>query len=101
MYSNRELRRLRAHKLVLHGRIARRRAVCVESAARLLQPVAWLDRAVVLVRRAAPYLPLAVLPFLWLLKPAGKVRLGALGVLLRWGPPIFQALRGLTATRHP
>ena len=99
MYTNRELSRLGTHKLLLRRRIAERRAVCVESAARVLRPLAWMDRWVALAGRAAPYLPLLAWLLAWFAKPAAPRR-RPVSALLRWGPTIFAAFRGMAAMRH-
>jgi hypothetical protein len=100
MYSHRELIRLAAHKTALRRRIAGRRATCAAAAARMLAPVAWLERMLALGRKLAPFAPLAAVPLGFLLKrPAAKPRL--LGTLLRWGPVLFGAVRGLAGARPP
>ncbi|SDS13715.1 hypothetical protein [Opitutus sp. GAS368] len=101
MYSHRELIRLAVHKTALRRRIASRRATCAAAAARVLAPVAWLERMLALGRKLAPFAPLAAVPLGFLLKrsPAAKPRL--LGTLLRWGPVLFGAVRGLAGARPP
>ncbi len=100
MYAHRELIRLSVHKGILRRRIARRRAECVTAAAGLLRPVAWLDRAIALWRRFAPFAPLAAVPLGFLFKRAAAPRASVLGALLRWGPVLFGAVRSFTgATR--
>ncbi len=63
MHPQRELNRLAARKAALRCDIATRRAQCAEAAAALARPFAWLDRALVLVRRLAPFVavPLGLL----------------------------------------
>ena len=99
MYSDRELTRLSAYKAVLRQRIGRHRRQCLLAAHHVVQPLAWLDRMLVLWRRFAPYAPLAVVPLGFLLKraPAGRPRL--LGRLLRWGPVVLGAVRAFQRAR--
>jgi hypothetical protein len=95
MYPRRELTHLASHKAALRRRIAGHRARCVTAAARLTQPLAWLDRVMDFWRRVAP---LAV---------AAGVSLSLLGArtlfsrskflrwLMRWGPLVYGAGRRL------
>jgi hypothetical protein len=99
VYSHRELIRLGVHKAALRRRIARQRTECAVAAARVLQPVAWLDRMLALWRRLAPFAPLAAVPLGFLLKRAIAPRAGLLDKLLRWGPVMFGAVRGLAGAR--
>ena len=100
MYSHRELIRLGAHKAALRRRIARQRTECAVAVSGLMQPVAWLDRMLALWRRFAPFAPLAAVPLGLLLKRTLAPRAGLLDKLLRWGPVVFGAVRGLaSATR--
>ena len=99
MYPHRELIRLDTHKTVLRLRIARRRAECAAAAAGVMQPVAWLDRMLVLWRRVAPFAPFAAVPLGFLLKRAAAPRRSVLGALLRWGPVMLGAVRGLAGAR--
>ena len=63
MYPQRELIRLAAHKVALRRDITVRRTQCVEAAAALARPFAWLDRALGLAQRVAPFVavPLGLL----------------------------------------
>ncbi len=101
MYAHRELIRLGAHKAFLRRRISARRAECVAATAGLLRPVAWLDRLVAFWRRVAPFAPFAAVPLGLLFKRAAAPRTSVLGALLRWGPVLVGAVRGLaSATRR-
>jgi len=95
MYPQRELIRLGVHKAALRRRIGRQRTACAASAARILQPVAWLDRLLIVWRRVAPFAGLAVIPFGLLLKRWATPRPRLLGTLLRWGPLAWRAVRSL------
>ena len=99
MYPQRELIRLGVHKAALRRRIARRRADCVSSARRILRPVAWLDRLLVLWRRVSPFAGLAAVPLGLLLKGAVAPRPRLLGALLRWTPVVWGAVRSLAPRR--
>ena len=97
MYPQRELIRLAAHKAALRLGIALRRAQCAEAAARLAQPVAWLDRMLAFWRRLSPLAPLAALPLGFLASRIIFPRAKILGSLLRWGPLVFGAVRGISS----
>lgn len=98
MYAHRELIRLGVHKGILRRRIASRRTECVVAAAGLLRPVAWLDRAIALWRRVAPFAPFAAVPLGLLFKRAAAPRPSVLGAVLRWAPVVFGAVRRFAAT---
>jgi len=100
MYADRELIRLDAHKAAIRRRIARRRHECGAAAARVLQPLAWVDRLAGLARRFSPWASLAAVPLGFLLKRAASPRRSWLGTLLRWGPAVVGAARGLAAARR-
>jgi hypothetical protein len=97
MYPQRELIRLGVHKAALRRRMARRRADCVSSATQVFRPVAWLDHLLVLWRRLSPFAGLAAIPFGLLLKRSTAPRPRLLGVLLRWAPVVWGAMRGLAS----
>lgn len=99
MYPHRELIRLRVHKVALRRRITGRRAACAAAGARVLAPAAWLDRMLAFWRRVAPFAPLAAVPLGLLFKRAAAPRSSLLGALLRWGPVLFGAVRGLAGER--
>ena len=100
MYPDRELIRLDDHKIAIRLRIARRRRECADAAARVLQPLHWVDRLLVLGRRLSPFAALAAVPLGFLFKRAAAPRPSVLGAVLRWGPVLFGAVRGLAATRR-
>lgn len=98
MYPARELNRLEVYKAALRRRIGRRRSACVAAAARVTQPLAWLDRMLVWWRRIAPFVPLAGVPlaFLWK-RPAAR----APAIRLRWLPLVTSAVRLFNSFRRP
>ena len=97
MYPQRELIRLRVHKAALRRKITRDRARCVAAAARVAQPLEWVDRALVFWRRISPVTMIAALPLGWLIKRTGSPRLKLLGSIVKWGPMIAGAVRGVSA----
>jgi hypothetical protein len=99
MYPDRELTRLAAYKAALRRDIALRRVRCVKAAARVAQPLEWLDRMLAFWRRLSPLVKFAALPLGLLLKRSLAPRLRVLGALLRWGPPVLGAVRSLTGAR--
>lgn len=94
MYPDRELTRLAAQKIALRRDIALRRLQCAGFAARIAQPVAWLDRVLAFWRRLTPLTRLAV-PLGFLATRTALRRPGILGSLVRWGPLVYGAVRGL------
>ena len=99
MHSDRELNRLAAVKAALRRDIAGHRRLCVTAAARVAQPLAWLDRMLVLWRQLAPFAPIAAIPLGFLLKRSSAPRPRLLGTLLRWAPAVFGAVRGFARAR--
>lgn len=95
MYPQRDLIRLDAYKAALRRDISLRRAQCVEAAARVAQPLELLDRMLALWRRFKPLTLLAVVPLGFLLKRTVAPRLKIFARLMRWGPLIFTAFRGI------
>lgn len=95
MYPQPELIRLAAHKAVLRGRIGGHREECAAAFAGVMRPVAWLDRAVMLWRKLTPFASLAAIPLTLVLRRVLFPRAKILGTILRWGPSIFVAMRGL------
>ena len=99
MYPDRELTRLAAYKAALRRDIALRRAQCAEAAARVAQPLEWLDRMLAFWRRLSPLVKFVALPLGFLLKRSLAPRTRILGTLLRWGPPVLGAVRDLIGAR--
>ncbi|HXB03005.1 MAG TPA: hypothetical protein VNV15_09345 [Opitutaceae bacterium] len=95
MYPQPQLNRLAAHKVALRRGIALRRAQCAEAAARIAQPVEWLDRMLALMRRISPLVKLAAVPLGFLAARAVFPRRKLLGSFARWSPLVLSAVRGL------
>jgi hypothetical protein len=98
MYPHAELKRLAAHKIALRRDIAVHRAQCAIAAAHLAQPLDWIDRMLASWRRLAPLAKLAAVPLAFLATRMIFPRLKFLGPLVRWGPIVFSAVRGLGST---
>ena len=101
MYSDRELNLLSAQKAALRQRIARHRHQCVTAAARVVQPLEWLDRMLGLWRQYAPFAAIAAVPLGFLLKRSSSPRPRMMGTLLRWAPIVLGAARGIIRARNP
>lgn len=99
MYSDRELTALAAGKAALRRRIALRRTQCAQAAARVVQPLAWLDQASAQWQRLSPFVKFAAVPLGFLLKRSLGPRTRVLGALLRWGPLMLGAVRSLAGAR--
>ena len=99
MYPDRELTRLAAHKAALRRSIARHRNQCAAAARLALEPVAWLDRMIVLWRKLSPFAQFVAVPLGFLLKRSSASRPRLLGTLLRWAPLVLGAVRGFAGTR--
>ena len=97
MYPQRELTRLAAYKVALRRDIAFRRAECAEAAARATQPLEWLDRMLAFLRRLSPFAQFAAVPLGFLVTRAVFPRSKILGSLVRWGPLVFGAVRGISS----
>jgi len=97
MYPERELSRLAAHKVILRRNIALRRATCVQAAARAAQPLHWIDHALATWRKLSPLVRLAAVPLGLVATRPIFARMKFIGPLLRWGPMIFSAVRGMRA----
>jgi len=95
MYPQPQLNRLAAHKVALRRGIARRRAQCAEAAARIAQPIEWLDRMLALVLRISPLVKFAAVPLGFLAMRTVFPRRKILGSLLSWSPLVFGAVRGM------
>jgi len=93
MYPERELTRLAAAKAALRRDIALRRAQCAQAAARVTQPLEWLDRVLAFWRRLPPLARFAALPLGMLVQRAVLPRLKLLRRLVRWSPLVFAIFR--------
>jgi hypothetical protein len=99
MYPREELRLLAERKAELRLRIRERRLECAEAFIRISRPLEWLDRALSKWRKLSPMLKLAAVPLALLMKRWIAPRTRVLGSVLRWGPLVYGAVRGLTAAR--
>lgn len=98
MYPAGELRILAARKVALRTRIATERAQCVVAIARLVQPLAWIDRLWATWQRVAPFVTFGLMPLLAILGRRRLARrLGVVASLLRWWPIVTAAVRGWRA----
>lgn len=95
MYPTQELIRLAAHKVRLQQKIALRRAWATEDAARLVQPLEWLDRVLGFWRHVSPLAQMAALPLGFLFQKTVFPRAKILRSLVRWAPLVFSVLRGI------
>ena len=97
MYPQRELNRLAAYKSALQWDIALHRTQCAEAAARVAQPLAWLDRMLACWRRLSTFGPLAVVLLGGVVTRIVFPRRKILGTLLRWAPLAVGLVRGVGA----
>ena len=93
MHSTAELIRLAAHKATLRRKIALRRVECATAAAKVLQPLDWLDRASALWKKRSPFAQLAALPLGLLMRRVASPRFKVLTVVAQWAPVVIGALR--------
>ena len=100
MYPQGELTELARAKTALRRSIARHRAQCAETAAGASRPLAWLDSALDLWRRFAPFVAFAAGP---LGRGAGAAfpRRKILRTLFSWAPTIFRAVSAFRQMRRP
>ena len=98
MYPQRELTRLAAYKTALQWDIALRRTQCAEAAARVAQPLAWLDRMLALWRRLSPFVRfLPVLLGGFFATRTVFTRLRFLRAFAYWSMLVFGAVRGISS----
>ena len=95
MYPDREMIRLAARKVALRRDIALHRTQCAAAAARVAQPLGWLDRALAFWRRLSPLAQFAAVPAGILVQRFVFPRRKILRTLVRWGPLVFGAIRGI------
>jgi hypothetical protein len=96
MHAERELKRLSEVKAVVRRRIARRRAEITIQTEKVTRPLQWVDRAYGYWRKAGPIAKLAVAPIsVWLMNKLFARRKMA-GPALRWGPIIWNVVRGFS-----
>lgn len=97
MYPQAELVRLAAHKAALQRKITLRRMLCREAAIEAARPLAWLDRMIAFIHQLSPLAKFALVPLGFVVKRAVFPRLKVVGTLVRWGPLILGAFRGIMA----
>ena len=97
MYPERELTRLALRKAGLQRDIAHGRAQCAEAAARIAQPLEWLDRMLAFWRRFSPFAQFAAVPLGLLVQRTVFPRRKMLRLLVRWGPLVFNAVRVISS----
>jgi hypothetical protein len=95
MYPERELSRLAARKAVLRARIGLRRVECIEAAARVARPLAWLDRAREFLMKIRPIAILAAVPIAILAERSGSRILRTLSPLVRFVPLVLGGARAI------
>ncbi|MBL9200175.1 MAG: hypothetical protein JNL39_06690 [Opitutaceae bacterium] len=97
MYPQAELTRLAAHKAALRRDIAGHRAQCAAAAARLSQPLAWIDQLLSSWRKMAPLAQLAAVPLAFLATRTAFPRLKFIAPLVRWAPTVVSVANTLGA----
>lgn len=97
MYPQRELNQLAIYKAALQRDIAIHRTQYTKAAAHMAQPFAMLDRFVAIWRRLSPLAIFAAVPLGFLVQRAVFPRIKVLRPLVRWGPLIFNAVRGISS----
>jgi hypothetical protein len=100
MYPRRELTILAGDKAALLDRIGARREMCAEAADRASRPLEMIDRGVARWRRLSPVVKFAAVPLGFLLKRSLGRRGRVLGALMRWGPLVIGAARGMAGSRR-
>lgn len=99
LYPQRELANLAEVKAGLQHRIRRRRAESLAHLERIEGPLRWIDRAYGYWKRFAPLAKLAGGPIgVWLFRSVFRRR-KLTGHVVRWGPMLFNMLRGFTRAR--
>jgi hypothetical protein len=93
MYPDGEMTRLAARKVALRRDIALHRAQCAAVAARVVQPLEWLDRALAFWRQLSPLAQIAAVPLGIFVQRTVFRRRKILRTLMRWGPLVFGAAR--------
>ncbi len=99
MYPREELTVLAGRKAALLDRIYLRRVVCAAAAARAARPVEMLERGMARWRRLSPLVKFAAVPLGFLLKRSLGRRVRVLGGLMRWGPIVYGAVRGMAGSK--
>jgi hypothetical protein len=100
MYPRQELTILAGSKAALLDRIGERREICAAAAARASRPLEIIDRVVARWRRLSPVVKFAAVPLGFLLRRSLGRRARVLGALMRWGPLVIGAARGMAGARR-
>jgi len=93
MYPAEELKHLARRKLTISGRIGVHREECAGHLARLVRPLAWLDRARFRWHRVPPLAKVVAVPLFLLVKRALFPKARLFRPLLHWTPFILSQLR--------
>ena len=96
MYPQPELNRLEGRKYELRARIRRQRACCAEAAARVTQPLRWLDQLMALWRSFGPLVLASAIPLGLLAHCRVAPRMKSLRTWLQWAPAAMSVVRRLT-----
>ena len=99
MYPQRDLKAIAWHKTRLRRRIAGERAASAAAVVCLVQPLAWFDRVRAQWAWISPLLKIAAVPVGLLAKRSAAPGTRVLGALLRWGPLVWNLVRGRKAAR--
>jgi|CZKI01.1.fsa_nt_gi hypothetical protein len=99
MYPRKELTALAVSKADLLDRICVRRERCCAAAARVARPLETLDRGIARWRQLSPFVKIAAVPLGFLLKRRPSRSARVLGALMRWGPLVLGAVRGMAEVR--
>lgn len=98
MYPHQELITLSLRKAAIRREITLLRVQCAGAAVQVARPLVWLDRVVAFARRLSPLLLIAAVPAGLVARRLVFPRFKILGLVLRWGPLAFAAVRGLRTT---
>ena len=96
MYPSGQLALLQARKIVVRRRIAIGRMHCEDYAAEIAQPLAFIDRAIVMWRKIQPWVKILSVPAGLLIARSRGRRFGQMRSLLRWVPLVLSVVRGFT-----
>ena len=97
MYPQRELNRLTAYKAALQRDIAIHRTQYTQAFTHVAKPFELLDRMLVIWRRLSPLALFAAVPLGYVVQRTVFPRLKVLRSLMRWGPLVFSAIRGINS----
>ena len=97
MYPQRELIRLSVYKAALQQDIAVHREQYTRAAAHVARPVELFDRILALWRKVSPLALFAAVPLGLIVQRSVFPRLTLLRSIVRWGPLVFSAVRGISS----